>query len=238
LLALATPAFGQTFDVASIKPSERQVGPDYNNNVTVRPTDFKGRNVTLKRLIGEAYGLAPFQIAGPKWMENDEFDVDAKSPDSSDAGQIRAMLRPLLANRFHLAAHRETKDQRVYELVVDKGGPKFHQGDPEPPKPGMDHFHGELDQFAGMLTIRLSMPIAEDPTKPSIATGVGNPVVNKTGLTGEYDLNYNAKPELGVDSFVRWQRILQEQLGLKLESRRGPVEILIIDNVQRVPDAN
>jgi uncharacterized protein (TIGR03435 family) len=238
VLAMSVSAAAQGFDVASVKLSDLPVGPDYNNKITVQPKKFAGRNVTLKRLIGEAYSLQPFQIAGPKWMTSAEYDVDAKSAEPIDAGAMRARLRTLLMERFHLKKHDETKDQRVYELMVDKGGPKFHEGEAIARQPGIDHFHGDLQEFAQMLTIRLSMQSAEDPSKPAMATGVGFPVVDKTGLSGVYDFNLNAKPELGVDPLAFWQHIVQQQLGLKLEARRAAVVFLVVDGADRTPVGN
>src|ERR1035438_2131993 len=102
-------AFAQSFDVASVKPSARAVGRDYNNQVTLGAGGFTGRNTTLKRLIAEAYGLQPYQVSGgPKWLDENEYDVLAKTEKPAGAEQARAMLRALLAERFHLLAHRET----------------------------------------------------------------------------------------------------------------------------------
>src|SRR5580658_6831971 len=91
----------QGFDVASVKPSAKPVGPDYNNQITIGPSTFSGKNVTLKRLIVQAYGVTPPQVfAGPKWLDESEYDVEAKADRAVSRAQLRAMLQPLLAARF------------------------------------------------------------------------------------------------------------------------------------------
>src|SRR5262249_34720926 len=126
-LVLAGALLGQSFDVASVKPSPRQVGPDANNQVSIYPSEFAGRNVTLKRLVGQAYSVQPFQVVGgPNWLNAAEYDVDAKADGTATKERMAEMLRALLADRFHLAVHHETRELRVYELVVEKGGPKIH----------------------------------------------------------------------------------------------------------------
>src|SRR5262249_53581894 len=109
LSILACSAAAQSFDVASVKQSARPVGTDYNNQVTIGPAAFTAKNVTLGRLIVEAYGIQAPQLAGPKWLTQNEYDVEAKF-DPAARGQLPAMLQQLLASRFHLATHRESRD--------------------------------------------------------------------------------------------------------------------------------
>jgi uncharacterized protein (TIGR03435 family) len=149
------------------------------------------------------------------------------------------MLQSLLTDRFHLKTHRETRELKVYDLLVDKGGPKIHPGDAAAaPRPGFQHFHGELSQFANLLAIKLSMPIADDPSKPTIASPTAVPVVDKTGLTGVYDFDFERKLAVGVDALALWQPVLQEQLGLRLESRKSMVDVVVVDSADRTPTAN
>ena len=241
-LALLTwAAFAQTFEVASVKPSAHPVGPDYNNQVTIGPSGFSGRNVTLKRLIMDAYGLQPHQVSGPKWLGDNEYDVEAKAYKPASKEELRLMLRPLLAQRFHLMVHRETKDLLVYELVVDKKGPKIQpvrDSENGAGKPGLRHFHGELQQLANLLSVQLTIPVMDDPGTPGMAGRAPIPVLDKTGLPGLYDFDIDLKLEAGGDMFVLWQRALQEQLGLKLESRKEGVELLVVDGAERIPTAN
>jgi uncharacterized protein (TIGR03435 family) len=235
--------YAQSFDVASVKTSAKPVGPDYNNQITIGPSTFTGKNVTLKRLIVEAYGVTPPQVfAGPKWLDEAEYDVEAKADRPVPAEQLRRMLQPLLAARFHLASHRETRELKTYELVVDSSGPKIHpvkEGEGMPAPIGSRHFHGELPQLANLIAVQLSIPAAtDDPSRPSMASGSPVPVFDKTGLAGTYDFDVEMKLEPGIPTFNLWQRVLQEQLGLKLESRKGPVEGIVVDSAERVPVAN
>jgi uncharacterized protein (TIGR03435 family) len=101
------------------------VGPDYNNQVTVGPSTFSGKNVTLKRLIGWAYRFEPPQIfGGPKWFDETEYDVEAKADRAFSKEELAKMLQSLLAARFHLATHRETRELKIFELFIDRNGPR------------------------------------------------------------------------------------------------------------------
>lgn len=95
-------AAGQTFEVASVKPSEHPVGPDYNNQLRVSPSGFSARNTTLRRLISEAYRVQLLQVVGPAWLDQNEYDVEARFNGPAAADTLRPMLRALLADRFHL----------------------------------------------------------------------------------------------------------------------------------------
>ncbi len=125
LLAVAQSAAAPAFDVASVKPCKHLVGPDYNNQITYSPAGFTGRNVTLKRLLAEAYHLQLDQVLGPSWLEQNEYDVDARAAEGKTREQMDLMLRGLIADRFKLTQHSETREMRVYELVVAKTGAKI-----------------------------------------------------------------------------------------------------------------
>jgi len=99
-------------------------------------------------------------------------------------------------------------------------------------------FHGDLSQFADELAVTLTIPLLEDPTIPSYAKGTPIPVVNQTGIEGVYDIAVDIKPDSGADPFTVWQRALQEQLGLRLESQKAAVEILIVEHAEKVPVEN
>jgi uncharacterized protein (TIGR03435 family) len=242
--ALVTAACGaQSFEVDSVKLSAKPVGKDYYNQITIGPSTFSGRNVTLKRLIVEAYGVDPPQVfGGPKWLDDAEYDVEAKAAQAVSRDELRKMLQPLLAARFHLTTHRETRELKIYELTVDKGGPKVQpvkEGEGTPAPLGSRHFHGTLQQLANLISIQLTIPAAtDDPSRPAIASGAPVPVFDKTGLTGTYDRDIDFKFDPSVPAFNRWQNVLQEQLGLKLESRKAQVEGIVVDSADRTPVAN
>jgi uncharacterized protein (TIGR03435 family) len=247
LVFVSSAAFGQTtktpsFDVVSVKRSAKLVGPDDNNELTFSPAGFIGKNVTLKRLVAEAYRLQLNQVAGPDWLDRNEYEIEAKTERPVGREQLLVMLQSLLTERLNLKQHRETKSMKVYQLVTDKGGPKIRPvKEGEPPKAGQGfHFHGDLRQLADLLAVQLSIPDSNDadPTKPQIATGPPIPVLDKTGLSGTYDFDVELKPELGTGVFTVWQRFLREQLGLRIDSSKGNVPTIVVDNAVQVPTAN
>ena len=228
------------FEVSSVKPSARLVGPDYNNRLTLSSTGIRARNVTLRRLVGEAYQKQLNQVLGPDWLDQNEYDVEAQAGQPVEREQLALMLRSLLAERFNLRQHGETKDMRVYELVVGKGGPRIRPvKDGETPKavPGL-HFQGELRAFADLLAVQLSITTSNNPNEPAKASGPPIPVLDRTGLQGTYEFTANIKPEPGADMFILWQRTLQDQLGLRLEDRKGKVDVIVVDAATKIPTAN
>ena len=249
LIALAVStsvAIGQpsttapAFDVASVRPSLHTVGPDYNNQLTYSPAGITGKNVTIKRLVAEAYQLQMDQVLGPNWLDQNEYDIDAKTTGTATKEQLARMLRSLLAERFHLTQHSEMREMRVYELVQDKAGSKIHPVDGGEPSAaaGGFHFHGDLRQFADLLAVQLSIPAPESPGTPVRASTSRIPVVDKTGMPGIFDFSVDIHLELGTDLFASWQRALHDQLGLKIESRKGNVAVLVVDQVSKIPTEN
>jgi uncharacterized protein (TIGR03435 family) len=191
----------------------------------------------LKRLIFEAWRIPYSQIAGgPGWLNTDEYDIEAKAASAANPEQFRLMLRTLLADRFRLAVHSEKNEGRVYALVAGKGGSKL--GEPGNKSEHAWRFHGDLSEFANVLAIQLTIPLLNDPGTPSHASGTPVPVLNKTGIEGVYDIALDIRPDPGGDMFTVWQRALQEQLGLKLESQRALIEVLVVDRAEKVPTAN
>jgi uncharacterized protein (TIGR03435 family) len=245
IFLLSSAATGQTpgtpaFEVASAKTSQRQVGADYNNQLTILPSGITARNATLRRLISEAYGTQMRQVVGPSWLDQNEYDIEARTGGQANREQLDLMLRTLLAERFSLKQHRETKEMRVYELFADKESTKMHSvksGQTARAGAGF-HFHGDMRQFADFLAVQFSIPIVDDPSQPGRAGGPAIPVLDKTELPGVYDLTLDVKPELGADSFTLWHRALWEQMGIRIESRRGAVEVVVVDDAARVPSAN
>lgn len=222
----------QAFDVASVKASPRPVGPDYNNQLEFSPSAFRARNATLRRLIAEAYGVQLRQVLGPAWLDRNEYEIDARAAAPASRDTLDLMLRSLIAARFHLEQHREAREMRVYELLVEPSGFKTPAAGP-----GL-RFHGDLRRFADLIALQLTIPAADDPTQPVRAGGPEVPVLDKTGLTGTYDFTIALRPEPGVSAFSQVQRLLHEQFGLRLEARRAPVDFIVVDNASRVPTEN
>lgn len=235
---LRAQAGQSSFEVASVRPSQREVGPDYNNQIAYSPDRFTGRNVTLKRLIAEAWHCQMNQIIGPPWLDRNEYDVEARVPEGANREQIALMLQRFLTERFQLKEHGEAREMRVYELTVGKDGPKIQPGTAAAAAGPGFHFHGDMRQFADLLAIQFSIPAAQSPNEPARAGGAQIPVLDKTGLQGIYDFSVDQRPELGTDAFTGWKRVLEGQLGLKIEGRRGGFPVVIVDSAEKIPTAN
>ena len=234
------PTTAPAFDVASVKPSQHLVGPDYNNQISYSPTGIIARNVTVKRLMAEAYQLQLNQVLGPSWLGKNEYDIEARSAEAGTREQHALMLRSLVAERFKLTQHSEMREMRVYELVIGKSGPKIRpSSDGENPtaRAGF-HFHGDLRQFADLLGVQLSIPAPVNPAEPVRASASPILVLDKTELPGIFDFSVDIHPELGTDMFATWQRALEDQLGLRIEGGKGNVTVLVVDQAERIPTEN
>jgi uncharacterized protein (TIGR03435 family) len=248
---------GARFEVASVKPNK---SGDRGTRLGMAPN---GRlnviNASLKQLITNAYNLRDFQVTGgPDWLDVDRFDITAAAGHEilpSPGGppqELFQMVRNLLADRFKLATHTETGDAPIYQLVLarpdGKLGPKMHpaavdcaammaRGGPPPPVPagqmppcGTRISDGHMSGRGGDIA-QIARTLAGFP-------GVGRIVVEKTGLTGSFDIDLDWTQDPSADAggpsiFTA----LQEQLGLKLEPARGQVEVLVIDHAERpTPD--
>lgn len=231
------------FDVVSIKPNKSGSG---SMGIETHNDSYSATNVSLKRLLRDAYDIREDLISGvPGWAESTGFDIKAKVVDPNldelkklTGEQHRLMLQSFLADRFQLKVHIETKELPVYELVVTKGSPKFHEaasgnGSADGGKtPGMWIHNNELTATAIPLTSLTAM----------LSRQLHRTVLDKTGLTGKYDLDLKWAPDDGQDpspdsSAPSIFTALQEQLGLKLQSSRGPVETLVVDHVE-MPSEN
>jgi len=186
---------------------------------------FSIRSASLTLLISFAYGVGDDQISGgPGWRNSEYYDVTAKAEDGVRLtyDELRPRLEALLVQRFKLAAHREMKQLPGYALMVAAGGARLKRSEREAATLGSILPGGlrapsiSMDSFAGML-----------------ARAVGRPVVNGTGLGGNYEIAIDYAPEAGADSSLpSIFTALQEQLGLRLQSRTLPVESLVIDHAE------
>ena len=208
------------------------------------------QNVTLRFLIGDAYGVKDFQIVadGSSWTNTDRYDVTARAPEGTANGfDIRPMVQSLLADRFKLVLHRETRELPIYELVAAKGGlrvtaPKDSScviPDPKNPRPREDFpFCDNIRKGRGLIdAYGITMP----RLLPALSDVLGRVVVDKTGFKGIFDGHLEFTPdELIADADSKTPSIftaLQEQLGLRAESAKGPVEVLVVDRAER-PSVN
>jgi uncharacterized protein (TIGR03435 family) len=252
------------YEVASIKLDQS----DHSSAMTNNPPDgFVATNASLLGLIQNAFGVLNFQIlAAPDWLSSERYVIDAKMDAvTADALQKlgredrilarQQMLQALLADRFKLTIHRETRELPVYLLVVAKNGSKLQQA-----KPGDTYASGATGRGGAMgpgmstSSSRFSSSITAHGIPisaliPSLARPLGRPVLDRTGLTGNFDFTLKfATDRPGPDDTLNGQPMpnsdlpflfeaIQQQLGLKLESGKGPVEVIVIDHVDR-PSGN
>jgi uncharacterized protein (TIGR03435 family) len=249
---VATP----TYDVVLIKQNKSSSGVLSISSVI--PT-FKGTNLSLIMLLINSYPVRSDLIYGlPSWTRSARFDIEAKivNPDKEQLDKLtdeqrREMLLSILKDRFHLQAHLETKILPVYDLVVAKSGPKF-TGGPEANKDIAAAITEKHLMHAGMLMNDGELTAAGTPLSSlayTLSGTVGRTIIDKTGLTGNYDLELKWTPERAAaasadngqtddqSSASSLFTALQEQLGLKLQSSKGPVQTLVIDHVE-MPSEN
>jgi bla regulator protein blaR1 len=247
------------FEVASVKPADPNAKTNSSSRDAGEGLDI--RNVTIRNLITLAYGLQDFQLLkAPGWTNTEGYDVVAKASTdeipSPPAGpqapsesldqrklrfdRVRERLRSLLADRFDLVVHHETRERSVYLLTVAKGGPKLKQVLTANGPPRKEEGRGHSRGFA--------VPIEMLATTLSNATHMT--VLDKTGLTGRYDYTLDWTPDLqgapadpeadaaqAPGSGPTIYTAVREQLGLRLESGKAPVDVVVVDHVDR-PSAN
>jgi uncharacterized protein (TIGR03435 family) len=260
ILVLGSQALAQApaplaeFEVVSIKPDK---SGDLQQTMHPSPGGrFTATNVTAKRLIEWAYGMRTFQISGePGWVDSERFDVAAKADGNPryDFLQptLETMFRSVLADRFQLAVHTVTKDFPIYSLVIAKNGPTIRavdEGDcPEVPNPQSPCRYLRTNKFGQLNALKAPMGALALVLVPF----AGRTVVDKTGLKGSftYTLDWakylqppqvppgvDPPPPMAFDPSSLEPAVataLEEQLGLKLESGKGPVETLVIDHIER-----
>jgi uncharacterized protein (TIGR03435 family) len=210
------------FEVASVKPADPGTGVGSWTQSSLGEFSFIG---SLHSLIKKAYDVEDFRISGePKWLDADMFRIDAKP----GGAQANLMLQTLLADRFKLAVRHETKELPVYALVVGKYGPKLEKDET-----------GTSGMASGRGMLRGTMDIAA--LASSLSTTLGRQVVDKTDLKGPYRFSLkwtpDDEPAPATGNAPSLVTAIQEQLGLKLESTKGLVDVLVIDHAEK-PSAN
>ncbi len=291
-----TPA-SPTFEVASIKPAAPQEmgrmmigtrgGPG-----TPDPTHATFTNVNLTMLINMAYGVRDYQVTAPSWMDTTRFDITAKVPDGASKEDFRLMLQNLLAERFKLVVHKESKEVPIYALLVGKSGPKLKESPKEAPpedpataggpggpggrgpigppardKNGFPILRGGRGNLMFMGPNGRLQTVGGHVTMSDFAGNLsgllGRPVVDETGLKGEFDYQL----EFTTEGLALMRRMpapppgaggdggrgsapeasepgpsifsaLQDQLGLRLESRKGPMDHIVVDSCEKTPTEN
>jgi uncharacterized protein (TIGR03435 family) len=232
-LVHAQPA--KTFEVASVKRAEGGGPPgDIPRNMDDSPGHFAMRNVPMRYILEWAYDLKDYEISGPDWIRaEDRYDIVAKAQGPASNEEMRPMLQALVVERFQLKSHRETRELPVYALAPGKGAPKVKDASAAEDGPGIKggpngvSFHKQpISRLTFLLTRRLDRP-----------------VLDLTGLKGVYDFT------LDISGLPNGQGVtdpaspsifsaVQNDMGLKLEARKEPIQILVIDSVNRNPSAN
>ncbi len=223
----AAPAKVAAFEVASVRPASDATGAQLN---IPQGTQMTERNISLWLLLQLAFGVEQNQIVGPEWMMSETYDIVAKTENgvSLTKEQMQPLVQRLLVDRFGLKYHHETREMNGYALVVAKGGPKMPAAKEGASKGGNIMFDSMRVPSATMQTVAALMAIV-----------VHQPVVDKTGVTGAYEIKLSFAPDGAKDSNLpSVYTALQEQLGLKLEAQKVPVEMLVIDHVEKVPTEN
>jgi uncharacterized protein (TIGR03435 family) len=212
---------------------------------------FLVRNYTVDGMIGAAYNLTSRAISGgPAWVDSDRFEIVAVTPGDvqPNLDEQMTMLRRLLVDRFHLAFHRESKELSAYALTLAKSGAKLAEstGPPEAQPQLISTVYPEKDGG-----FRIGLP-ARNATMAQFASilqraVLDRPVIDRTGLIGRYDFQLDWKPDATQfggnlppspsSEYPDFYAALQQQLGLRIESTRAAVDVLVIDQVER-PTAN
>jgi uncharacterized protein (TIGR03435 family) len=223
------------FEVASIKlhvPS----GANERSGIEENQGLIRVENFPLKAVIETAYGVKDYQFSGPSWLSSLRYDIVAKPPAGYKQEQFGPLLRSLLADRFRLTAHRESKQMSGYELVVTKSGSKLRES-----KGPRTFFTARQGLISGT---RLSMGEFVN----ALASMLGSPAVDRTDLPAAYDVRLEWTPEQALlapsgadrnaESGASLFTALNEQLGLRLRAKKLHVDVLIVDRMERTPTEN
>jgi len=231
-----------TFDVASVRPADPEAGRGGGIKPLPGGEAYDAKNVSVKLMFSLMHKIPMRQITGgPGWFETALWDVKAKAAQPSSIDDLHTMFQNLLADEFQLKFHKEVKQGAVYILSVDKGGPKMKVNE-TPQNFDIPIRPTGPAEFAG---VRVPMPYLTWFLS-NILQREERPVIDRTGLTGNYDFALSFAPELppGVDTkdlppgMMDRPTIfnaLRDQLGLKLDPQKGPVEMYVIDSAEKPP---
>jgi uncharacterized protein (TIGR03435 family) len=222
------------FEVASVRPVPPSV--EFHQTVfSVRPGHFDAEFAALRQLAGVAYGIQRVRIVGgPELMDSDLYEVHARAESASaTVDQVREMLQALLADRFKLTVHRETRQLPAYTLSLEKGGSKLVESKDPDAKPIVSP---ESRQGAVRISFQ-NVSIAG--LVNTVANVLGNPVRDETGLTGRYNFTLEWTPPARLaagDSGPSIEDAVWEQLGLRLEARKLATEVMVVDHAEKASE--
>jgi uncharacterized protein (TIGR03435 family) len=245
LILSAVLVCGQAgFDVVSIKPADPLAK---NMHIGIGPSgSFEAGGVNLMSLIAQAYDVRGFQmIGGTGWMNDDKYTIvtkdEAKNPTGAELSamndgqreqaqdRLMAKVRAMLADRFQLKIHRETKEMPVYDLTIAKGGVKMQVA----PEDGNNEVGLNSSRTNEAKTGVAGKSLPMDVLTRFLSNQVGRTVVDRTGLTAHYNFKLVYSADMGDTTGPSIFTALQEQLGLKLEAGKGPVDVVVIDGAEK-----
>jgi uncharacterized protein (TIGR03435 family) len=270
VLYFCVAACGQSarFEVASVKPAPSQSAARVRASMrggpgTSDPEQITFTNVTLTNVLLRAYDVKTYQISGPEWLSSERYEIIAKIPPGTTKEQFNLMLQNLLAERFHLAVHHETKEIQGYELVRGKSEPKLKPStetgpDVQPTEATKWDAHGfpELSGPGLVLMERIngkavvSHLAARAQPLSVLVERLSNefrlPVADRTGLTGKFDFTLEFAPQaLGAlpidspeESAPNLITAVPQQLGLRLEPKKIPTDIVVVERADKIPTQN
>jgi uncharacterized protein (TIGR03435 family) len=223
---LCAAGSAQSFEVATVKPNAS--GPNSPNGFSSTPGRLRVLNMPLEQMIHAAFHIPQGSLAGlTGWMESDRYDIEARAAANSTFDEDLTMLRALLIERFQLRFHSETRQSTTLVLVIAKNGPKFRQS--------KDDGAGNKERIDIRPTEISGVNIPFGHFVTILAAQLKRAIVNDTGLTGKFDLSLkyvrDDAPEAASGPTVF--AALEEQVGLRLDSRKGPVEVMVIDSAEK-----
>jgi uncharacterized protein (TIGR03435 family) len=245
IVMAAGGAFGQAtdvkpaFEVASIRAAAKGIGEGRGReSIQFSPDSVTMRNVSLKSSLQWAYHVMEMQVQGPPWLGSDRYDIVAKSGSAVSEEQLRLMVQDLLAERFHVALHRLTKESAAYVLTVGKNGPKVQESKSE----GGSDIQPQKER---MIIAAQRVPVSM--LTETLSRILQTPVIDMTGLKGKYDVTINVAKYLAdlqpsgggpPDVLGVLMTGLQEELGLKLEAKKMQLDFLVVDRAEKIPGEN
>lgn len=234
-IAFAGVAAAQSFTAASIRPSAAPINNEHDGKTEITPGLLTMRDVNVDTCIKFAYGVQNSQIAGPGWMDSGDlhFDIQARTGAGTTTDQMRDMMKTLLAERFGLKFHHETREITAFAMTAPKGAAKLHES-----APGTQPYRENtaISTIAKALTMREFADFLSQP--------LHMPVIDQTGLSARYDFTLDFTAYLPHDGSAVIDNgngivisALQGELGLKMESKKLPIDVMVVDHIEQ-PSAN
>jgi uncharacterized protein (TIGR03435 family) len=219
------------FDVASVK-----IHPESNPMGTMmleQPGHIQYNRIILLAVIRRAYGVESQQIVGPAWLSTETYDIEAKMPPDTSTARLRLMLQNMLAERFQLKVHHDKKELPTYNLLLAKDGSKMHRSES-----GQLGYMPSRDTSGHHLRGRITLPILAS----NLSDILSRPVSDQTGMDGLFDIDLNYTDDAATTpapvTYPGIVTALREQLGLRLESKKELLDVIVVDRAERIPTGN